>query len=553
MNGRDFDVVVLGIPVAALGDICSELALRSTRWAEMISELKTIRTQAAQIWLKKSCRELGWHSPDLAVIAGHADPLNSLADMSHVLGHESWPGERPGAVVYFCGPMREDHEEPRGPAPGYPATQVARVRAELAESLRRHAVALWPRARDPGTGELDWDLLVAPSHLTGARRLEAQYCRANIDPSERYVLAAPGTAKYRIAPGESGFENLVVAGDWTHNELKFGCVEAATQSGIAAARAIHDGTFGRAHRAESPALPVYRQPFNEQVFRPPYRLAEAVFQAHVVAAPSAILQRACDRHLNGVSRWTFRPLGGFMLLTLGHVGSNRSVFGPEATFGDGPELSLGFVIPVVKEGEGGSELGLFPLCAVVDNSLSLATGREVLGFSKQIGWFDGDLEHVGSPVAVEAMVFERFGLSSRLVRRTLARFAVDRGTAGPLTAMRKLWSRGLPDVSALAVAEWAQMLRSRRLAVFNLLQIRDLKHRERARLQKVTKSYLEVERVHDFGRLASSRVELFAFDSHPLARDVLGLPHADHVLEPLASLWMRYDATQGAINEEGPD
>jgi uncharacterized protein with NAD-binding domain and iron-sulfur cluster len=37
---------------------------------------------------------------------------------------------------------------------------------------------------------------------------------------------------------ESGYDNLVLAGDWTDNGLNAGCIEAATLSGLQAANAL---------------------------------------------------------------------------------------------------------------------------------------------------------------------------------------------------------------------------------------------------------------------------------------------------------------------------
>jgi uncharacterized protein with NAD-binding domain and iron-sulfur cluster len=62
--------------------------------------------------------------------------------------------------------------------------------------------------------------------------------RANIDPSERYVLSPPVHNAKRLHPARSGFANLVLAGDWTQTAINAGCVEAAVMSGYAASRAL---------------------------------------------------------------------------------------------------------------------------------------------------------------------------------------------------------------------------------------------------------------------------------------------------------------------------
>jgi hypothetical protein len=246
------------------------------------------------------------------------------------------------------------------------------------------------------------------------------------------------------------------------------------------------------------------------------------------------------------------------------VHSNRALFGPEASFGDGPEMSFAVVLPVMKRDRGGAEPGLFPVFALVDNSLSLATGREVLGFSKQIGWFEGDLENVGSPIAVETLVFEHHDPRSRLARKLLTRIEPardldSRSSEAPWNERedspgRLAWLKRILDRRAGGeippILDLIKLLRTRRLAVFNLLQIRDLQQQDRACLQKVTKSYLRIDTVHGAGRLPAASIDLFAYDSHPIARDLLGLSHTHHCLQPLAGFWLRYNAMQDVFDEQ---
>ena len=88
---------------------------------------------------------------------------------------------------------------------------------------------------------------------SGPDRLSGQYVKANLDPSDRYVQSLPGSGTHRIDPGRTGFDNLAVAGDWTACGLDAGCVEAATRSGILAARAILSGSVkGSTTRGGSP-------------------------------------------------------------------------------------------------------------------------------------------------------------------------------------------------------------------------------------------------------------------------------------------------------------
>jgi uncharacterized protein with NAD-binding domain and iron-sulfur cluster len=67
---------------------------------------------------------------------------------------------------------------------------------------------------------------------------DSQYWTANVNPSDRYVLAPPGSLKYRISPLDNTYDNLTIAGDWTACGFTEGCVEAAVMSGRLAAHAL---------------------------------------------------------------------------------------------------------------------------------------------------------------------------------------------------------------------------------------------------------------------------------------------------------------------------
>lgn len=48
---RDFDFVVLGVSVGAIPDVCREVLARDVNWRRMTEEIKTVESQAFQIWL----------------------------------------------------------------------------------------------------------------------------------------------------------------------------------------------------------------------------------------------------------------------------------------------------------------------------------------------------------------------------------------------------------------------------------------------------------------------------------------------------------------------
>ena len=222
-RGTDFDHVVLAIPVGALAPLCGELVARNQRFADMLRAAATVPTQALQVWLRASGRDLGWPHEGETVTGGYVAPLDTYCDMTHLIGAEGWRNGEVAHVAYFCGVMSDGAQETAAQA-------TARARDDGARHLREHAAALWPA--------FDFDRLADPDEGEGEARLAAQYWRANVSPTDRYVLTPPGTVHLRLRPDESGFENLVLAGDWTRNGICGGSVEAAVTSGRMAARAI---------------------------------------------------------------------------------------------------------------------------------------------------------------------------------------------------------------------------------------------------------------------------------------------------------------------------
>ena len=241
-RGRDFDLVILGIPVGAHGMICPKLMARSPEWTRMVDSLQTIQTQAMQLWWTKPLTDLGATSA-LATGTAYGQPMESWSDMSHVLPRESWPPAvtPPQSVVYFCGPMKNPDRDPAGPDPGFGAGQKLAARAIAMRWCLDFLPHLYPGTMNGG--EINWDLLAVADGSTGPARFDAQYHRANYTPSERYVLDLPNTSQYRLDAGASGFDNLLLAGDWVFTGLG-GAVESAVIGGMQAAEAASGQSLG---------------------------------------------------------------------------------------------------------------------------------------------------------------------------------------------------------------------------------------------------------------------------------------------------------------------
>lgn len=240
-RGLDFDQVVLGISIEAFPYICRELMAARREWADMVANVATAQTQSFQIWTTRSGQAMGWPSAEAALLGGYTEPIDTLSDMSQTLPREDWGGDgEPQSVQYWCGPMADAAEiPPPYTESDFPQRELERVKAEALAFLEKDVRAIWPAATDPAHPDgLDWNVLFDQHGGAGAARFDAQYVRANIDPSERYVFARKGTWRYRLTPGNSGFENLFLAGDWTLNGINAGCVESAARGGVLAAEAV---------------------------------------------------------------------------------------------------------------------------------------------------------------------------------------------------------------------------------------------------------------------------------------------------------------------------
>lgn len=252
--GQDFDRVVFGISIGAVPYLCKELLAASSAWRDMVQRVTTVQTQTMQLWFNRSTAELGYDRPmknphDTVIGATYLNPLDGSVDFSHLLKWESWPDQGgPKSLWYFSGAMDDYSEPPPFDDHDYPRRQHERVRAQCIQYLQTSIGPLLPKAttnalHPPGDPMgLDFSVLHQGQESSptaqGIQRFEQQFWRANIDPTERYVTSPPGSTRYRLKAWGSGFDNLVLAGDWIYTGLNVGSVEGTVMSGKLASHAI---------------------------------------------------------------------------------------------------------------------------------------------------------------------------------------------------------------------------------------------------------------------------------------------------------------------------
>jgi uncharacterized protein with NAD-binding domain and iron-sulfur cluster len=536
----DFDEVVLAIPVGALGPICKELIEHDERFAAGIRNAVTVQTQAFQVWANRSAAELGWEHEQNSVAGCYVEPLDTYCDMSHLIPRESWtPSDDVRTIAYFCGVLDERDEET-------PEQATERVKRNAIDFMENDIAALWPLARQPD-GSFDWSVLVDIDGGSGAERFDAQYWRANVTPSERYVLTPAGSVEHRLPSGDSGFENLSLAGDWTRNGIDGGCVEAAVISGMEAAERI----TGVGHvipgrepdwlRPRALELPPYVEYGGRATTPPPFLSIGGRMRGLLLEGDEQAIHDLVDRMFNVPAGGSadYRSLGSNVLLLLGGFERVSCLTPPFDRWGSVAEIMASFWIPVMA----GKDLGPTFLAKrlvlavpyiFVDNPMSYLGGRETYGYAKTMARFDPK-DALGERVTMEAFG-GNFGREEGAAWRPFMEVeeagpqngAGQRELEGPAGLVRQLVGE-LPDLNSdgeilLAdirlTADLIENMLAGEVHQLFLKQFRDAEDGTRAAYQSVVEAPCKILRVSNklVGRDAD--VTIHQLDSHPIGQEM---------------------------------
>jgi uncharacterized protein with NAD-binding domain and iron-sulfur cluster len=571
---RDFDAVVLGISIGAFPHLCGELIDANARFASMVEHVATCRTQAMQLWFKPDLTGLGWGSIDATarstqpVLGTYVKPFDTWADMTHLLERETWPGHGPKNVAYLCGFLAD-------PADGEVDTHeraLAHVKDACLTWLNGEGARhIWPRTID-ANGGFDYSSLFDPSQGQGVARFDQQYYRANTNPSDRYVHTPPGSTKHRLFADESGFDNLVLAGDWVMTHLNGGCVEAATMGGMQAARALTgfpDVIHGDFERHVEPmfgprSLARYIERDADMVRRQPFSQNGSTLYAYGLDADERKLAKLVDKCLNlHGSPVRYAPLGPFVVLAAANIDHIESRSSAPEDQGWMPERDVAMWVPVVRSRRGDDGAWVpeaivwFLPYIFVDSGLATVTGREVYGFPKQAGAIDMPATvalgaTATSLLKVELPVRPTFDKATKVVNKTL--IEVLRATETPL---QELWRAAGEARAALigmvstlvnaapALQNLIQDLLDGRVELVFLKQFRDAADPRRAAYQAVIEATAVVTKLGGGGLVeGDTLVEVTSFASVPIASE-LGLGEVANGqplrLTPRFATWVQLD------------
>ncbi len=588
-RGVDFDEVVLAIAPPAFMQLDGEPTLADELFRERpafraaIHALGVVPTLSVQLWMRQDLAGLGWRDPKPAMVAA-PELLDVWADMTQVLPFERFVGaDLPRSVHYFCCiyPTRLYAR------PASDRTVPDRAEAEVHRIAREwfdlHTGLLWPRAtRADRPSALDDAALSAPDGLKGEARFAAQFFRANVDPTECCVASLAGTTAARLGPRGAGFENLVLAGDWTRSVTNTACVESAVSSGKAAARAIcgeprvipgEDFFFGLGRRGEKEGdveatrrdsragLPKYVSFHGsaEQSAMPPGKVQNGRCYYFAFPCDPARAQAFVDAKLNAPSAGAVRyhVLGTSVLVSM--LAADKLFSTGEVT-GYLQDRECGVWLPLVvdqRDAKPRFRLVLWMPYVLIDNCSGMATGREVWGFRKEMSslvipqdpW--DATTFVASATIFREFAPESFGRDEPLVtiRRTkklgLARGtwvetshafeAIVRGIAGEAG---QLGVHGLEEEGEILL-DVAELVSARNVPIVNLKQFRDAEDPTLACYQALVESPIHLDALHGgWGLDGEYELDVTPCESHQIARD-LGL--APQRVPATFAFWIDFD------------
>ena len=241
LAGRDFDDCVLGIPISVFPKIATQLTdttkpQSAPAWARMVSGMSVVRTISTQLWFQQPLSALSKNS--YGMLTSFAQPEPSLGNFTHLLAWEPCTTDDGAkSLAYHTGCLRSISIEEGYPDTdaGYPAREQTRWRDMFGGWLREHFEGMYDSVVNY---DVLLDSLAVKTPAAGEDRLAQQYFNISTHPSDHYVLAQPKAIGLRLGQSESWVKGLFLCGDWTRTDLNCGCVEASTQSGMLAARAI---------------------------------------------------------------------------------------------------------------------------------------------------------------------------------------------------------------------------------------------------------------------------------------------------------------------------
>jgi hypothetical protein len=313
-------------------------------------------------------------------------------------------------------------------------------------------------------------------------------------------------------------------------------------------------------------MPSYIEGYCEPQMPPPYEFKNVRIWCFPLLADLALVQAVVDKYLKSQSglELDFSPIQGTTVTTQGMTlvyltildYGHMACLGPGLKWGPMTQKELYFGIWLVHQ----NDLYLFTPYIFVDNPWSLVCGNTVIGYPKQMAWFQMP-PGAGYPIRVDAPVFTSKSPSTPLTWQRLVNVQALAGAGPPAAQVQdQLWPFG--DVDALfgqggvlpvddTTFSFFADNRARHYRTIQLKQFRLASSSTEACYRSRVTSRATLDQVHDGGLLPPAAVDLASYASVPISQ-TLGLASQGGRLRPLVPFWLRCsfkltDVTESAV------
>lgn len=282
----------------------------------------------------------------------------------------------------------------------------------------------------------------------------------------------------------------------------------------------------------SAGMPAYLARGGEQELVAPCALDGSQFYVFMLKAEQAKLQALIDRLFNQTSGGAVRyeAFWDHVALMFTHVDRLSSADPAQgwAAYGD-----IAMWVPVLDHGAGGllPVFKMYPVYMIVDNGSTMATGREMYGFPKEMGWFvEPQTPEFLGDLAVDVLGYERTSTTRQNVRTrlwTIQRTGQNTASTPSLSDMASLVSEFERAMKALFSNVEAELIIALNLLrdhfaipALGLKQCRDITDPSRAAFQSIVEAPLALKKFRSASLLGDS----FSFilndlASHPVAQE----------------------------------
>lgn len=565
-----FHTAILAISMGAYKPLngepgmCDDLIAAHSDFANFVNRIDLVPSQGLQLWSDWDLPRLGWSQAKAATVSG-PEYLNIWADMSQVLKFESWTGNKPKSLHYLTGTYKTELYKQPSTDPSVPATAQADLRTQALAWMDKLSYWIFPKACD--RTQFSYDSLTDPNNGSGVQRFDAQFLRANIDPNECCVGSAAGTTRYRLFPQESGFDNLVLAGEATRHGFNTTTIEGAVMSGMAASRAIcgqprtivgYDflrlkpsqrerrsvmqslrdclSSFGRGATSLTPAastLPRFISWVGHGAasLAPPGVFTGATAHLFAFESRAAAMQQLVDKLLNPAGRGVVRYRTFMDRAVITFMDIQRCTSAIDA-IGWLPGRECAMWIPLLEMREGHlPRVVLWAPYIFINYTIGMLTGREVWGWAKVSAAIEVADDCAAAPATFtcRTTVFDPMDPKTPGVSASLICVASPR----PLAGRQATWSTGPEALKGIAGDLFAGLEKTvvdalslePILPAVAMKQFRDSWDSTAACYQAVVDSPVKVTRFGSGGLLPPGdfKVQIATCDSHQIVRDFCGV------------------------------